>query len=141
MKKVKYKCGCSASGGNISAYCPIHGDAQEAVIEDKAIQNAPEGKKETTGKPDWSCLPMETLEGAVRVFEKGAKKYSGKRTWLPGIPFSKLLSAIVRHLVAWYWLRQDTDPESGEHHLNHVIANVMMILTYIDKKDYDDRPK
>ncbi|MCK4308336.1 hypothetical protein KAW50_08935 [candidate division WOR-3 bacterium] len=62
-----------------------------------------EGKKELKGKLDWSCLPMEALRGTVRVFEKGAIKYNGTRTWLPGIMFSKLFAATMRHLFDWYF--------------------------------------
>lgn len=31
MRKVIYKCGCEATGDNISAYCPIHGDGQTEI--------------------------------------------------------------------------------------------------------------
>jgi hypothetical protein len=83
---------------------------------------------------------METLEGVVRVFEKGSIKYHGTRTWLPGIKFSKLFAAIMRHLISWFYLRKDRDDESGEHPLCHVMANIMMLLTFIKSRDYDDRP-
>lgn len=100
-----------------------------------------EGKKELEGKLDWSCLPLESLNGVVRVFEKGAIKYHGTRTWLPGIKFSKLFAAIMRHLIDWFYLRKDRDAESGEHPLSHVVANCLMLLTYIDINKYDDRPR
>lgn len=100
-----------------------------------------EGKKELKGKLDWSCLPMDALRGTVRVFEKGVIKYQGTRTWLPGILFSKLFAATMRHLFDWYYLRIDADRESGEHPLCHVMANCLMLLTYIKNKKYDDRPK
>ena len=100
-----------------------------------------ESRKESEGKLDWSVLPMESLEGVVRVFEKGAIKYDGYRTWLPGIAFSKLFAATMRHLIDWFYFRKDKDDESGEHPLCHVIANAMMILTYIKNQEFDDRPK
>lgn len=98
-----------------------------------------EGRKESKGKPDWSCVPLENFEGVVRVFEKGKIKYKGTRTWLPGINFSKLSAATMRHLIDWFYLRKDKDDESGEHPLCHVIANCMMLLTYINNKTFDDR--
>ena len=100
-----------------------------------------EGKKDTKDKVDYSCIPLHVLDSVARVFEGGSKKYGGRLTWLPGIKFSKLCSAIVRHLVAWYWLREDVDIESGESHLSHIIANCMMLLSYIDNKNFDDRPR
>ena len=98
-----------------------------------------EGRKESEGKLDWSVLPMESLEGVVKVFEKGTVKYEGTRTWLPGIRFSKLFAATMRHLVDWFYYHKDKDDESREHPLCHVIANAMILLTYINSKEYDDR--
>jgi len=98
-----------------------------------------EGKKELTGKLNWACIPLETMRGVIRVFEKGAIKYDGYRTWLPGIAFSKLFSASIRHLIDWFYYRKNKDDESGEHPLCHVIANCMMLLTYINNKKFDDR--
>lgn len=98
-----------------------------------------EGKKELTGKPEWSVLPMDALVGVVRVFEKGALKYKGHKTWLPGIMFSKLFSANVRHLFDWFYFGRNVDKESGEHPLCHVIANCLMLLTFINNSRWDDR--
>ena len=32
------------------------------------------GKKELDGKLNYACVPLETMQGVIRVFEKGAKK-------------------------------------------------------------------
>lgn len=98
-----------------------------------------EGKKNLTGKPEWCVVPMEAMEGVVRVFEGGAEVYGGGRTWLPGIRFSKLFSAICRHLFDWFYLGKNWDEKSGQHPLCHVIANCLMLLTFIDNKRFDDR--
>jgi hypothetical protein len=34
------------------------------------------GARYNTGKPDWSLLPMHLLEGTVRVWMYGARKYA-----------------------------------------------------------------
>jgi len=60
---------------------------------------------------------------------------------MPGITFSKLFAATIRHLVDWFYLCKDKDDESGEHPLCHVIANCMMLLTFINNKKFDDRLK
>ena len=36
MDKVKYKCGCTAGGNNISAFCPIHHG--EMIVGDKYFE-------------------------------------------------------------------------------------------------------
>jgi len=110
---------------------------KEILDEEKRI----EGWKDTEGKADYSFMPMHVLEAVARVFEGGSKKYGGRMTWMPGIKYSLLFSAIMRHLFDWFFKGTDKDAESGGHPLAHVIADCMMILSYIDNKDFDDRPK
>ena len=105
------------------------------------VMGLKEGKKILTGKPDWGMVPMEAMEGAVRVFERGFEKYGSHRTWLPGIRFSLLFSAICRHLFDWFYYGRDKDEESGQHPLCHVISNCLMLLTFINEKRFDDRNK
>ena len=96
------------------------------------------------GKPAWHVLPYKALEEVVRVFEYGAKKYGKPLTYRKGIPYSKLFDATLRHLISWFWYRESTDKESGCHHLAHVCANALMLLTIIQSHDtnnqFDDRP-
>ena len=98
-----------------------------------------EGKKILTGKPEWCMVPMWAMTGVVRVFEAGAETYGGGSTWLPGIRFSKLFSAICRHLFDWFFAGRNLDEKSHQHPLCHVIANCLMLLTFIDSKKFDDR--
>ena len=63
-------------------FCEINKTIRKAKT---CLMKIEEGKKELKGKLDWSCLPMESLRGTVRVFEKGAIKYNGTLTWMPGI--------------------------------------------------------
>lgn len=105
------------------------------------INSPGEGKKTLTGKPEWCLVPMEAMKGVVRVFESGYAKYGGVRTWLPGIKFSLLFSAMCRHLFGWFYRGHDKDEKSGEHPLCHVIANALILLTFIDKPKFDDRPE
>lgn len=104
-----------------------------------------EGHKDCKGKADWSVVPLDGMDGIIRVFEKGQIEHCGYRTWLPGIRYSKLFSAIMRHLTDWFFKGLNKDRKSGEHPLCHVAANCLMLLTYIPKKQvngfvYDDRP-
>ena len=100
-----------------------------------------EGRKDTLNKLNWSLLPFDALIEVAEVFEIGPVKYGGSRTWLPGISYSKLFSAIIRHLVSWFYYREEMDRESGKRHLAHIAANALMLLGCKDNKDFDDRPK
>jgi hypothetical protein len=70
----------------------------------------------------------------------GAKKY-GDGNWLKGIQWSRIYGALRRHLRSWY-LGEELDEESGNPHLAHAAAMLMMLIRYsVDKKyiTFDDR--
>jgi len=104
----------------------------------------PDGEKRTTDKTDWSNIPIEVLDQVAQIFNDGAQPasttggYGGPRSWMPGIKYSKLHFAIMRHIIKWFYFGEDYDG-SGKHHLAHIIANCMMLLTYIDNNEFDDR--
>lgn len=98
--------------------------------------------KHDTGKPDWSLVPFESLEGMVRVLEFGKKKYAawnfaeGK-----GLGKVRLISAALRHLFS-YLRGEDNDPESGLSHVYHAQCCLLFLAYYNLKPDIypDDRP-
>lgn len=99
------------------------------------------GARFNDGKPDWSLMPMHLLEGTVRVWMYGAKKYAAWN-WAKGMAWSIPYACICRHLWAYWWKGESHDPESGEHHLDHVICNVLMLKHF--ERSYpegDDRAK
>jgi hypothetical protein len=90
------------------------------------------------GKPQWSLVDFDSLEGLVHVLEYGARKYA-KDNWKKGMPVTQVSESLMRHLFAF--LRgEDVDPESGCRHISHVMCNTMF-LEYIlrEKPHYDDR--
>lgn len=97
-------------------------------------------------KHDHHKLPMHlispvALEELARALRHGAEKY-GERNWEPGLKYSRLYAAAQRHLVAW-WGGEDLDPETGETHVAHAFATMMM-LTHFTRQvrtDLDDRPE
>jgi hypothetical protein len=98
------------------------------------------GARYNTGKPDWSLLPMHLLEGTVRVWMYGARKYAAWN-WAKGMAWSVPYACILRHLFAFWWKGEENDPESGEHHLDHVICNVLMLKHFqTHYTEGDDRP-
>lgn len=86
------------------------------------------GVKHDGFKLDWSFLPPEVIEEALKVYAMGAKKY-GRANYLKGIAYSRLFSAAMRHLWAW-WRGEEKDEESGLSHLSHALWNVMSLLEF-----------
>lgn len=101
-----------------------------------------EAVKKDDGKPDWSLVPFEALEGMVRVLEFGAKKYS-RNNWQTngGFSYRRVLTACIRHIFA-YMRGEDNDPESGLSHISHAQCNLLFIGYYLTNKavfNKDDR--
>ena len=101
-----------------------------------------EAVKHDDGKPDWSLVPFESLEGMVKVLEFGAQKYAGWNwTTNGGFPYMRVMRSCLRHLFAWS-RGEDIDPESGLSHIHHAMCNLLFISHYIGNKEKynkDDR--
>lgn len=76
------------------------------------------------------CEFGEHLEDCARVFDYGRKKYA-EWNWLKGMPWSVPLGCAVRHLLALD-KGEELDPESGLHHMGHVLCNLVMLASYAD---------
>lgn len=83
------------------------------------------------GKLDWTLVDWESIEPLVKVMTYGWKKYTtpesdGRDNWKKPCddPMQHIQSAF-RHLIA-ISKGENIDPESGELHSGHVIANMMM---------------
>lgn len=101
------------------------------------------GKKWDAEKVDYSLLPSEAIEEVLKIYMGGAKKY-GRGNYLKGISYSRVFSAAMRHLWAW-WRGEETDQESGISHLAHACWNVLALLEYTLQRqrysEFDDREK
>ena len=98
------------------------------------------GARFNGGKPDFSLLPLCTLEDEVRVWMYGRAKYAAWN-WAKGMPWSVPLACLLRHLAAWQ-RGEENDLETGLPHLAHAMCNLRMLTLYA--KTYqagDDRPK
>lgn len=92
------------------------------------------------GKLDWSLMPTASIEGGIRAFMYGEKKYARWNWATTGIAYSRLFAGLMRHMWAWYW-RKDYDDESGLHHLDHAQACLSMLREMVDARPaLDDRP-
>lgn len=98
--------------------------------------------KDSDGKLPWHLLPQDAMEELVKVLDFGAKKY-GERDWEKGIPYSEIISALMRHQKLFFQDGEDRDVESGLLHTAHILCNAMFLLTYQirELKGVDDRPR
>jgi hypothetical protein len=91
-------------------------------------------------KIDWSYLPSGAVGEVLKIYAGGAKKY-GRGNYQKGIHYSRVFSAAMRHLWAW-WRGEEVDQESGLSHLAHAAWNVITLLEYTQSFKYqpfDDR--
>lgn len=98
------------------------------------------GARANSGKVSLSLVPFHLFAGAARVFMAGKLKYV-EWNWAKGMKWSIPMDCLLRHLGKWWWLGEDNDAETGEHHLDYVLCNLLMLRHYITAyKDGDDRP-
>ena len=98
------------------------------------------GARFNAGKHPLKFTPLHLLEPANRVWAYGVNKYAAWN-WAKGMPWSVPYECMLRHLAAWY-RGEDTDPESGESHLGHIMCNVLMLEHFKTAfTEGDDRPK
>ena len=99
--------------------------------------------KYDAGKTNWSLVPWDSVEEITKVLEFGAGKYD-PWNWAErgGFLYSRLFNSAMRHFIAWFWKKEDKDPETGISHLAHLGCNVLFLLHYVlnDKfNNNDDR--
>lgn len=88
----------------------------------------------------FDLLPWDVLWEVAEHFGRGALKYED-RNWEKGYMWSLSYAALMRHLIA-FWNGEDTDPETGSHHLDAVIFHAMALRRYtVSHPEFDDRPK
>lgn len=110
---------------------------EEPLISDSFTGNEL-AKRYNKGKARWSLVDFEALSGLVEVLEFGANKY-GENNWRKGLKTCSIVDSTLRHLYS-YLLGEDLDKESSLRHIDHALANLMM-LSRMDKsrKDLDNR--
>jgi hypothetical protein len=86
------------------------------------------GVKHDNEKPMMALLSPFALEEIAKVMTFGAKKYSADN-WREGFEYSRLISAVLRHITA-YQRGETLDPETGLSHLAHASCGLMMLLEF-----------
>ncbi len=99
------------------------------------------GVKYDGEKPMLSLIPASLLIETGKVLTYGANKYAA-HNWREGINQSRLISAALRHIIAFNE-GEDNDSESGLHHLAHAICELSFALEQslnpVRYDAYDDR--
>lgn len=93
-----------------------------------AVRDAMSGK----GLP--SLLPIDAMRKASKRFEAGAIKY-GRNNWQKGIPLSRYVDALYRHL--WQFIEN----ESSEDHAGAIVWNAMCLVQTKEWIDQGKLPK
>jgi hypothetical protein len=92
------------------------------------------------GKVRFSLLPTPILSGVCRVLEFGLRKYR-EWNWTKGMQWSACFDCDRRHMDKWYFGLEECDEESGLHHLDHAICNLLFLRHYTKVyTEGDDRP-
>lgn len=104
------------------------------------MSNNAAGVKYDQAKEPIALLSRVWLLGVAKVMGFGAKKYAA-HNWRGGIERSRLISAALRHILA-YNEGEDTDPETGLSHLDHASCCLMFARELHETRpDLDDRFK
>lgn len=94
------------------------------------------GVKHDKGKPRVDLVPPGAILEVAEVLTDGIEEY-GAHNWKGGIAYSRLYSAIQRHLLA-FWKGDDID-KSGHRALAHACTDIMMLMEM--PENWDDRYK
>jgi len=91
------------------------------------------------GKPHPELISPIAMKREARVMEEGARMY-GKLNWRAGMPFSRVIASLLRHVIA-YQLGDET-----EDHLACIRCNAAFLMDYEEgirtgrlEGDLDDR--
>lgn len=98
----------------------IYNDIKSKVVGEDG------GMKNDKDKADWSIFKplFKIAEGVVRILMYGEKKY--KRNNWQKVSIDRNFAALMRHITKWVD-GEELDSESGLHHLDHALCDLMFI--------------
>lgn len=113
------------------------------AIRHGGIALSDQGQKNTNTR-QLHHLPQDALLTVGEVGEFGGRKYDDYNYRKPGIPWSALYDAAMRHLMA-FWEGETLDPESELPHTAHAAWHCLVLTMYALDPGYvydptDDRP-
>lgn len=92
------------------------------------LQQPEQAAKYDGGKPHPSYVPVEIIEGVMRVREYGHAKYGDQADHWDQVEAKRYHQAMLRHVLACWNDPYSVDPESGLLHLEHIATNVAFML-------------
>ena len=84
------------------------------------------GFKEKAGKLRFELVPLEALEGIIRVLEYGANKYKDDNWKIVPNAINEYRGALLRHMAKMQ-AGEEYDKESGLRHVDHIATNAMFL--------------
>lgn len=115
--------------------------ALPAEFFDEPDEAPSQALRHNQGKPPLGYILTfpQALTGFAEVCSYGEGKYA-LYNYLKGAPLSQYRDCLLRHLMAWHD-GEDTDPESGCSHLDHVVWNALALSQMSRAQpNRDDRP-
>ncbi len=106
------------------------------------MSSKPTNPKDAVGstKPPLSTIPAPVLFELGNALFEGHLKYGGHNWRAMGVRAGVYYDACMRHLASW-WAGEDTDPDSGMHHVTKAIAGLVILRdAMIHDMLNDDRP-
>ncbi len=119
---------------------PIETQQTDFAVGDVNSKKRGSGARANSGKVSMALVPLHLLAGVARVFMGGKMKYA-PWNWAKGMPYSTCFDCTMRHMIKWWYTGEELDAESGEHHIDHAICNLLMLKHYMSSfTEGDDRP-
>jgi hypothetical protein len=101
---------------------------QKKIIGKNKLKTA-NGLRLNNGKLRYDLLEPYAIQELVKVFTKGAEKYSDFN-WLDGgMDYSKMLASLKRHIAA-FELGEDIDQETQCLHMAQAAWNALALVSY-----------
>lgn len=107
--------------------------------EAKNIDRSKIGLKFDGEKIMYELLPVDALEGVVKILTFGAKKYA-PMNWKMVEPINRYYGALIRHIEAvrkGEWI----DEDSGMPHLDHAMCNLVFLRELLKDKSEEELKK
>lgn len=113
---------------------------QEMAVGDLNSNAKGSGARANSGKVAFSQIPLHLLMGVAHVLRCGMYKYASWN-WSKGMAWSVCFDCLIRHLFKWWYMGEELDEETGQHHLDHAMCNLMFLRHYtLSYQEGDDRP-
>jgi Domain of unknown function (DUF5664) len=89
-----------------------------------------------TPKLGLNLIVPQFVEGLAQVLDFGKVKY-GAHNWMKGLPFSEVIAATKRHILA-IEVGEEKDPETDEPHELHAACELMFLNWYLHSPESGD---